>query len=156
MRLLTDTTYLLPAIGVSVRGFPRLAVRDLQRSGHTLSICTISIFELAAIGAKFVARRKLKQRRVEDGLRAILHDPNLGHVPFEGPAVIRRALAVREEIKDFVDCLLLSSAAAMTDALVTEDEELQRAGSQESIRSKLEPTSPTFAVCGLRSISRVV
>lgn len=153
MRLLIDTTYLLPAIGVSVRGFPRLAVRDLQERGHTLSICTISIFELAAKGAKFVACRKLKQRRVEDGLRAILHDPSLGQVPFEEPAVMGRALAVSKDIGDFIDCLLLSSAAAKTDALVTEDQELQRVGSQEAIRAKLRPTSPAFAVRGSRSIS---
>jgi len=38
---------------------------------------------------------------------------------------MERALSVREEINDFIDCLLLSSAAARTDALVTEDEELQ-------------------------------
>lgn len=155
MRLLIDTTYLLPAIGVSIRGFPRTAVQDLQREGHTLSICTITIFELAAKGAKFVASRRLKHRRVEDGLRAILHDPRIGQVPYQEPHILSRALAVREEIGDFIDCLILSSAAAQAEALVTEDEQLQHLFSRESIKAKLRPVTPTFSVCPSRKISKL-
>lgn len=65
---------------------------------------------------------------------------------------MERALSVREEINDFIDCLLLSSAAARTDALVTEDEELQRVGSQESIRAKLRRVPPSL--CAVSGASR--
>jgi len=153
MRLLIDTTYLLPAIGVSVRGVPRTTVLDLRRKGHTLLISTITIFELAAKGAKFVASHKLKGGRVESGLRAILMDPTIGQVPFHEPDVITRALSVREEVGDFIECLIISSAGARADILVTEDEQLQRLASQEETRVKLRPASSTFRTCSARMIS---
>ena len=54
MKLLLDTSYLLPAIGVSIRHLPQALVRDLRARGHHISICTITMFELAAKGARLV------------------------------------------------------------------------------------------------------
>lgn len=152
MKLLVDTTYLLPAIGVSVRGVSRTCIRDVKRKGYTISISTITLFELAAKGAKFVASRRLDTSRVMSGLRAILHDPTIEQVSFCENDVVSRALTVREEISDFIDCLILSSAAARADALVTEDEELQDAASREETKAKLKPVSHTFRVCAAQKL----
>jgi len=152
LKLLLDTTYFLPAIGISVRGIPRTSIRDLQRKGHTISICTITLFELAAKGAKFAASQRLDNLRVMNGLRAILHDPTIDQVSFCEHDVVGRALTVREEIGDFIDCLVLSSAAARADVLVTEDEELQDVASQEETKARVKPVSHTFRACAARRI----
>lgn len=155
MRLLLDTTYLLPAIGISIRGVPRMIVHDLQREGHTLSICTITIFELAAKGARLIVSGKLKHRRVQEGLGAILHDSRIVQVPYQEPHIISRAIAMREEMDDFIDCLIISSAAMEADALVTEDEELHYIFSRESTRTKLSPVNPAFGVHTSRKVPKL-
>jgi len=152
LKLLVDTTHFLPAIGISVRGISRTSVQDLQRRGPTISICTITLFELAAKGAKFVASQRLNNLRVMNGLRAILHDPTIGQVSFCEHDVVDRALTVREEVSDFIDCLVLSSAAARADILVTEDEELQDVASREETKARLKPVSHTFRACTARRL----
>jgi hypothetical protein len=56
---LLDTTYLVPAIGISVKGLPKDALISLIRKGHQISISGISIFELSAKGAKHISLGKL-------------------------------------------------------------------------------------------------
>jgi len=152
LKLLLDTTYLLPAIGVAVRNLPRTVVRDLRGRGHNISICTITIFELAAKGAKFVRDGKLKEDGVREGLQAILNDEAISQVQFQEPGVLARAMAIRTELKDFIDCLILCSAAITADALVSEDEELQDMVSKENIRAKLKPINPAFSVYSSRRV----
>ena len=81
MRLLLDTTYLLPAIGVSIEGLPEDAPIQLIEKGHQISISEIAIFELSAKGAKHVARGGLTAERVSRGIRAIVHDDRLRMIP---------------------------------------------------------------------------
>lgn len=144
MRVLIDTTYLLPAIGVSIRGLSRTAVRDLRSQGHTIVISNITIFELAAKGAKLAASHNLNDSKVNEGLRAIMYDPAIEQVEFTEGEVMSRALRVREEISDFIDCLIVSSAASEAEILLTEDQELQHLVSLEKTISKLKPVSPKF------------
>ena len=42
MRLLLDTTYFLPAIGISVRNLPKEAVVNLIRKGHEVMVSEIT------------------------------------------------------------------------------------------------------------------
>ena len=53
MKLLLDTTYLLPAIGISVKDLNEKAVLNLADKGHELLISEVSLFELSAKGAKY-------------------------------------------------------------------------------------------------------
>ncbi len=152
MKLLLDTTYLLPAIGVAVRSLPRTVVRDLRGRGHNISICTITIFELAAKGAKFVRDGKLKEGGVREGLQAILNDEAISQVQFQEPGVLARAMAIRAELNDFIDCLILASAGTTADALVSEDERLRYVVSEENIRAKLKPINAAFTVYASRKV----
>ena len=54
MKLLLDTTYLLPAIGISVKDLNEKAILNLADKGHELLISEASLFELSAKGAKYV------------------------------------------------------------------------------------------------------
>jgi PIN domain nuclease of toxin-antitoxin system len=146
MKLLLDTTYLLPAMGVAVRNIPPTVMRDLRGRRHDISICTITIFELAAKGAKLVRDGKLNENRVREGIQAILNDEAVRQVQFQDPDVLARAMSIRTELDDFIDCLILSSAATAADALVSEDEEIQDIVSRENFRAKLKPTNAAFDV----------
>jgi len=63
LKLLLDTTYLLPAIGISVKNLPKNASLTLLQGGHLISISQITLFELAAKGAKYVAIGKNTTRK---------------------------------------------------------------------------------------------
>ena len=152
MKLLIDTTYLLPAIGVAIRHLPRTIVRDLRGRGHVISISTMTIFELAAKGARFVRDGKLTQERVHEGLAAVLNDKALGQIHFQELEVLERAITMRAQISDFIDCIILCSAAVSSDALVSEDEELRDLVSQGDIRAKLNPTNDAFAAYPSREV----
>ncbi len=145
--MLVDTTYLLPAVGVAIHGVPPTTVKDLRDCGHSISICTITIFELAAKGAKFVALGKLEDENVRVGIRAILNDHSMNQVPYHESDIIARAIAIRASTDDFIDCLILSSAAARADVLVTEDRELQQFALNDQTRVKLKPKNPEFRAC---------
>jgi len=153
LRILSDTTYLLPAIGVSVRGLPRTVISKLRKQGHKLMISNITIFELAAKGAKLTTASRLSMGRVTEGLKAILHDPDIETVQFTELDILSRASSIRAEIHDFIDCLILSSAAAKADILLTEDERLQDLALDDGILSRLKPTNPDFRVYGLRRLT---
>ena len=150
MKLLLDTTYFLPTVGIWVRNIPRTVVRDLQEKGHTVAISSITIFEIAAKGAKFVQNGKIGQERVREGLRAILGDESILQVDFRDPEILTRATALRAHIDDFIDCLILASSAATCDALISEDEELQELVSLNEIRLKLSPMKTSFEVYSAR------
>ncbi len=107
---------------------------------------------MAAKGAKFVRDGKLKEDGVRDGLQAILNDEAISQVQFQEPEVLGRAMAIRTELNDFIDCLILCSAATTADALVSEDEELQDMVLQENVRAKLKPINPAFSVYSSRKV----
>jgi hypothetical protein len=145
-----DTTYFLPTVGIAIRNIPRTIVRDLQREGHSISICSITIFELAAKGAKFVQSGKIGEARVREGLRAILGDGSIVQVDFREPEILTHATALRADVNDFIDCLIVASGAGTCDALVSEDEELQEIVSRDEVRHKLSPINPGFKVSKAR------
>ena len=54
MKLLLDTTYFLPTIGVSIKEMQKDALLTLMAKKHEIAMSQITIFELAAKGAKYV------------------------------------------------------------------------------------------------------
>ena len=87
-----------------------------------------------------------------EGLQAILNDETIDRIHFQQDNIWRRAIAARYEIDDFVDCLILSSAAATADALISEDETIAKAMSDEKFRMRLQPNNEAFAVYPSRSV----
>ncbi|MFQ6085721.1 MAG: PIN domain-containing protein [Candidatus Bathyarchaeia archaeon] len=154
MRLLIDTNYLLPAIGVSLRGIPPHALLELQGKGHSTAISEISIFELAAKGGKYISEQKLTSDRVTRGIRAIIHDETLERISFHETTVLTTAFELRGSLVDFIDCLILSSAVCRCDALVTEDEDITRVASQDSFKELIRASNPRFKVHSLEQVLR--
>jgi predicted nucleic acid-binding protein len=125
LRLLLDTTYLLPAIGVSIKGLPKDALLRLMQKGHQISISNISVFELSAKGAKHIATGTLSAERVTRGISAIVYDERMTVVPVHDSSVLLTAFKLRRMLSDFIDCLILSSAINYCDAIVTEDKDIR-------------------------------
>jgi predicted nucleic acid-binding protein len=125
LRLLLDTTYLLPAIGVSIKGLPKDALLRLMQKEHQISISNISVFELSAKGAKHIATGTLSAERVTRGISAIVYDERMTVVPVHDSSVLLTAFKLRRMLSDFIDCLILSSAINYCDAIVTEDKDIR-------------------------------
>ena len=141
-----DTTYLLPAIGISIKDLPKDTLVRLMQKGHQISISNISIFELSAKGAKHVAARTLSTERVTRGIRAIVYDERITVIPMHDSSVLLMAFKFRRLLGDFIDCLILSSAINQNDAIVTEDEDIQNLKRTKEFRGLLATINPKFKI----------
>lgn len=146
MKLLLDTTYLLPAIGISVKGIQKDALMKLIQKQHKISISDISIFELSAKGAKYIAARQLTAERVTRGIRAVIYDETITMIPVYESAILFIAFKLRSILSDFIDCLILSSAINQCDALVTEDNDIQNLKQNKVFNEILATTNPEFKI----------
>jgi len=153
LRLLLDTTYLLPAIGISIRGLSKDAPVNLIKKGHQISISDISIFELSAKGAKHIIAGTLPAERVTRGIRAIVHDETIETVPVHESTILHTAFDLRSLLTDFIDCLILSTAVNQCDALITEDSDIQNLKKNKEFTELLRPINPRFKIQTLTEIT---
>lgn len=58
MKLLLDTIYFLPAIGIAIKNLPKDVLIELMQKGHQIFVSEISVFELSAKGAKYIIEGK--------------------------------------------------------------------------------------------------
>lgn len=121
MKLLLDTTYLLPIVGIAIKDLQKDALVKLAAEGNKISISEISLFELSAKAAKFVANKELLPERVIRGMRALVSDEAIEKISANNSNVLLTAFACRTWMTDFIDCLILSTALTYCDALITED-----------------------------------
>lgn len=146
MRLLLDTTYLLPAIGISIKDLPKDAPIRLIQKGHQISISDISIFELSAKGAKHITAGTLSSERVTRGISAIVYDEEITIIPKHESTLLLRAFELRNMLNDFIDCLILSSSITQCDALITEDNDILNLKKNEKFNELLTAINPKFKI----------
>jgi len=146
LKLLLDTTYLLPAIGISIKGLPKDSLIKLKRKGHQISISSISIFELSAKSAKHIADGALPPERVLKGIRAIVHNDDIETIPTHDDTILLSAFRLRKILSDFIDCLILSSAINRCDSVVTEDSDIQNLKEDGQFKELLKSTNPRFKI----------
>jgi PIN domain nuclease of toxin-antitoxin system len=124
LRLLLDTTYLLPAIGITIKNLPKNILIELMRKNQ-IFISEASIFELSAKGANYIIKETLPIDRVIKGVKAIIYNEAISKIPIYEATVLTKAFKLKKFLSDFIDCLILSSAVNFCDALITEDAEIQ-------------------------------
>ena len=146
MKLLLDTTYLLPAIGISVKDLNEKAILNLADKGHELFISEVSLFELSAKGAKYVVEGRLSPARVCRGINAIIYDERIKITRMHESSILLTAFRLRKLIDDFMDCIILSSAINHAEVLVTEDEDLHK------LSEEISSIRPGFKVRRLKEI----
>lgn len=152
MKLLLDTTYLLPAIGISVRDVPRDALFELLGAGHEIYISEITIFELSAKGARYIVDGRLDAERASRGVRSIVYDERIEKVSTYGTPVLRMAFRLRRLLSDFIDCIIASSAINTCDILVTEDKDIQGLTDEGSFREILRAVNPEFKIHSVKKV----
>ena len=152
MKLLLDTTYLLPAIGISIKELPRDTPIKLLSKGHQISMSDISIFELSAKGAKHITAGTLLAERVTKGVRAIIYDERIEIIPISDSKLLITSFKLRSIFNDFIDCLILSTALNHCEALITEDNEIQNLKKNKEFNKFLATTNPKFRIQKLSEI----
>jgi PIN domain nuclease of toxin-antitoxin system len=152
LKLLLDTTYFLPAIGISIKELPNDAPIKLIAKGHQISISDISIFELSAKGAKHITDGTLTPERVTRGIKAIIYDDTIETIPIHDNNLLLTSFKLKSMLNDFIDCLILSSAINQCDALITEDSDIQNLKKNKEFNELQKTKSTTFKIQKLTEI----
>jgi predicted nucleic acid-binding protein len=141
MRVAIDTTYLMPAIGVTGDGIAPDFVSLVQEAGHEIILSEISLFELMAVGSKRCVKGDLHEEDVICAMSALASDEGLVRVPIWDGEVSHRALVYRRRLSDLLDCIILSTGASTADILITEDAEMT-----QYPLDLLSPVEPAFRI----------
>jgi predicted nucleic acid-binding protein len=155
VNVLLDTTYLMPAIGVSVSGVKPRILRTLRENGHSPFISELTLFELSAKGAKHVASHELDPERVRRGITAVARDESLVKIPLLEGEVIPMSFTLRGAMNDYIDCIILSSAICSCEAIVTEDRLIHRIEENQLYRHIIEETNPRFKILFSSDIDKI-
>jgi len=146
LRLLLDTTYLLPAIGISVQELSRDVLIRLLQKGYQILISDISVLEMAANGAKHVSLGALPAERVTRGIRAIVYNEAIETIPIHESALLLTAFKLRSMLNDFIDCLIVSAAINRCDILLTEDDDIQELKKNKEFNELRAAINPEFKI----------
>jgi PIN domain nuclease of toxin-antitoxin system len=146
LKLLLDTTYLLPTVGISIKGLSKDALITLNTKGHEIAISQISLFELSAKGAKYVLNKELLPERVTRGIRSLFYDDIIEKIPTYDSKILLTAFILRSLMVDFIDCLILSTALNCCDALITEDQGIQNLKKNKRYLELLSTINPNFKI----------
>lgn len=152
MKTLIDTTYLLPAIGISIKNLPKGALIKLIQEGHQIFASDISLFELSAKGAKFIASGTLTDVSVTRGIRAIVYSDTITITTMYESDILLTAFKLRHLLHDFVDCLILASAINRCDTLITEDDDITDLKKAKEFNELLQTLNPRFRIQTLAEI----
>jgi predicted nucleic acid-binding protein len=154
LRILLDTTYVLPVIGVSVKGVPKDAVERLAARGDEIFISEITLFELSAKGARYVFEELLPPERVTRGINAISYDDSITKLRTYETSTLRLALKLRAMLGDFIDCLILASAAIHCEMLITEDDDIHRLKREKAFEELMMATGSTCKITRVGELLR--
>lgn len=144
MRLLLDTTYLIPFIGISIKDEHKDALIELRARGHKIAVSEISIFEISAKAAKYVANDEISSERVTRGIRAIIYDDSVEKIAIYETKIISTAFALKSLMVDFIDCIILSTAINNRDTLITEDNVIRKLNENKKYLEITSAINPNF------------
>lgn len=118
--MILDTTYILPIAKIDIDTDLLTLIDDgkVNLSLDNVRISMISIFELQARSAKYKLQPKLTIDAVE------IINSTLKIEPFYNPSVVELADTLSHEMKDYIDCLILATAIALKEDLITEDSKI--------------------------------
>ena len=152
MKILLDTTYLLPAIGIAIKGQPNDLPIKLLEKEHEIYVSQITLFELAAKGSKYILEGSLMPEKVTRGIRAIVYNSEIQTIPTHDSKILLTAFKLKGKLNDFIDCLILSSAINQCYALITEDSDIQNLKKNKEFNELQKTTNTTFKIQKLTEI----
>jgi hypothetical protein len=118
MKVLLDTTYLLPAVGIAVN-LPEDVLEQLYSSNYSFIINELSLFELFGKASRPMAGNDEAKERFYTGMKSILSSKiELKPVfTLDTLSVVRE---VHERIKDLPDCPIVATALVYADVMLSE------------------------------------
>lgn len=126
MKVLIDTTYLLPVAGIDVVGLDSDNISSLIASGHTLLVNQVSLFEILGKASSLVSRGGSSRTRIEAGLRSIMNSAELEILPIIDRETVPVALDLIEQgMRDLPDIVIVASALTHADSLITEAKDIR-------------------------------
>ena len=140
MRLLLDTSYLMPLIRVEVKGIDPLALTKAMED-HEIIVSQIQLFELYAKGVKYAERRAITKDDVVNGVEAANHD--LKTIPFATRRIMETAMEANLVTGDIIDAMILATALHHADAISTIDPKITEA---YAISQQLKQLNPNLKI----------
>ncbi len=125
MRIVLDTTYLLPIVGVELVGMNIEDMRSVLASGHSLMLNEVSLFEILGKVCPVVAEDEESRKRVETGLKAIMNSDRLTILSVIDEETLPVALDLMcRGMRDIPDVPIVASALVHADSLMTEAKDI--------------------------------
>jgi predicted nucleic acid-binding protein len=143
---------LLPTIGISVKQVAPSDAARLWNLNFELAISEITIFELCAKSAKYVAKGELDPARVVRGLDTITNDDSIVKLPLYERGQLSTSFRLRDMIGDFIDCIIISAALTHSDGLITEDRDLHELKRSKEFLEIARELNPKFEIRKLSDI----
>ena len=148
MKILCDSSYLLPLIKVSIEGIPpNLLLELLVESKHKYYYSEISLFKITAKGLKLIDKEEtITLQDVMSGLDAIQNDSRLEILSWtNNPYVLELASKFRAIHRDVIDCLIFATAICYCDCVITMDHNFyNRINQNSSILSEILSLNKNF------------
>lgn len=133
MKVLLDTTYLLPAVGIEVN-LPEDLLEKLFSSKHSFLINELSLFELFGKASRFFSKEEAKER-FYIGMKSILSS-KIDIKPIFTLNTLPAVLEINEKVKDLPDCPITATALAYSDLMLTEAADIPEAVDFEILNLK--------------------
>jgi PIN domain nuclease of toxin-antitoxin system len=122
-KLLLDTSYLLPILGIEIKGiqeaFEKIE-KNYEKEKEKLYFTRISLFE--ALGK--ISKIAFDEKRVQQGLQAILESEIIIEVITPVEAYLSAMKLKKKGFKDFIDLLLFETARTNKMQMLTRDKTL--------------------------------
>ena len=130
MRLLLDTTYIMPLAGIETDRFGRedfselYSMEDVELLVSPVSLIEVKWIIIGSTKGQPALREKLR-RRYRDMLNLLLHSNVIGLTPLLDENINREEDRLLDlGINDYFDRIIFSTAVHYADALLTEDKSL--------------------------------
>jgi len=148
MKIICDTSYLLPLIKVSIEGIPpNLLLELLVESKHKYYYSELSLFEITAKGLKIIDQEEtISLQDVMNGLDAVQNDSRLEMLSWKkNPFIIELASKFRAIHQDTLDCLIFATAICYCDCIITLDHNFyDKINQNDSILSEIISLNNNF------------
>ena len=152
MKIHLDTTYLLPAVGITIKSIDKKFLLNLLQKNNEISICDITIFELSAKAAKHIINNELTPNRAIKGIKAITYNEQLKKISTYQTNILQTAFKLKVIINDFIDCLIVSAAVHYSDVLITEDNEINSLKNNKDFIQLTKTINPKFEIKKINEI----
>ncbi|RZN44167.1 MAG: hypothetical protein EFT35_00380 [Methanophagales archaeon ANME-1-THS] len=124
MKVLLDTTYLLPAVGIEV-DLSEEMLEKLFSSDHSFMINELSLFELFGKASRLISDKEEAKDRFYTGMKSILSS-RIDIKPVFTLDTLPVVRAVHERLKDLPDGPIVATAMLYADVMLTEAKDIQK------------------------------